>query len=142
MLKTLITDGFADDEWCDADDVAMMRLAITSMMHKAVAHHEGIAAVSEQIAASTSRLEARTQGQVEDLPLWRTRLRVIIEHTHPDDAYVESCEGMMGNLSSHGNSEFRICIGGDGGQGNGRWVNVDPKRLIPHRKVSVFEVIP
>lgn len=36
MSRTLITDGFADDEWLEADDLALLRLAIHAIVDRAV----------------------------------------------------------------------------------------------------------
>lgn len=36
MSKTLITDGFADDEWLEADDLALLKLAIHAIVDRAV----------------------------------------------------------------------------------------------------------
>jgi hypothetical protein len=86
--------------------------------------------------------EVRTRREIESLPLWKTRLRVVIEHTHPDNQYVETYEGALGVVSSHGSSGFRICIGGDGRQGDGKWIGLLPVRgELDHRRVTVFEVM-
>jgi hypothetical protein len=95
----------------------------------------------ERRDATASRPRALVRTQIESLPLWKTRLRVVITHTNPDAAYVETYEGPLGNIASYGNSVFRICIGGDGRHGDGKWINLLRPALLAHYKISVFEVV-
>jgi hypothetical protein len=90
---------------------------------------------------SESNLEARTRSQIEALPLWKTRLKIVLTRTQIDNSYIESYEGVLGAISSHGSSDFRICIGGDGTHRSGKWINMLPDRMSLRYKVSVFEVM-
>lgn len=84
-------------------------------------------------------MEIVTLDELKFLPLWRTRLKVVIEHTYIDDEYIESYEGCLGNMSyGMGGglfTEFSVSIGGKGWGGEGRWVSVKSEH---HRKVTVF----
>lgn len=131
-MKTLITDGFADDEWCEADDLAVLHEAVHRMIMKALDAQRD----SRQKALM---LEPRTLDQLRTLPLWKTRLRIVIDHTHVDNQYVETIEGVLGNIS-WGASHFRVCIGGHGLRDEGRWVSL-MEYPFTHSKVSVFEVM-
>lgn len=64
-------------------------------------------------------LDRRASGQ---LP----KVRVRIEHTHPDSFFTEIIEGMVhavqvGN-DYHDTESLLLAIGGKGGAGDGRWV--------------------
>lgn len=84
-------------------------------------------------------MEIVALDELKFLPLWRTRLRVVIEHTHIDNEYIESIEGVLGNRSrtieAGVSMVTSVCIGGKGWNGEGRWVFV---KSGDHRKVTVF----
>lgn len=72
--------------------------------------------------------------RAEFLLRWRARkslgknptVRVRIEHTHIDSFFTEILEGWVGaveiNDDVNRTESIRLCIGGDGRHGNGRWV--------------------
>lgn len=84
-------------------------------------------------------MEIVTLDELKFLPLWRTRLKVVTEHTHIDNTYIESIEGCLGNVSKtieDGVATLTsVCIGGKGWGGEGQWVSVKSGH---HRKVTVF----
>jgi hypothetical protein len=90
--------------------------------------------------AEGPRLEPRTLDEVRSLQPWKTRLKVVIEHTHIDSEYIETYEGCLGNVIDDPRA-LSICIGGKGWAGEGRWVVLTDTGPLAHRKVSVFEVM-
>lgn len=63
-------------------------------------------------------LDRRTSG----LP----KVRVRIEHTHPDSEFIEIIEGRVGSVQTATDAgdtrSVLLCIGGKGWGGDGRWV--------------------
>ena len=77
-------------------------------------------------------------AELKAMPLWSTRLRVVIEHTHIDNEYTVTYEGVLGSMS-RGASEFGVCIGGKGYSGEGRWLSILHGPLSS-TKVTVYEI--
>lgn len=72
------------------------------------------------------------------MPLWKTRLRVVVEHCHPDDEYTVTYEGVLGFMS-WGPGHFSVCIGGKGTAGEGQTVSVQPRQMSA-TTVTVYEI--
>lgn len=74
------------------------------------------------------------------MPLWKTWLRVVIDHAHPDDRYRVTYEGVLGNIAGS-DWELSVCIGGKGVGGEGRWIDVQPLATqLSHTTVTVYEI--
>lgn len=71
-MKTLVTDGFADDEWLDADDRKLLEHTIRQLAEKYIARREAAPAAMPEPPEGTFWLDPHPTMGAE---VWASRAR-------------------------------------------------------------------